>query len=145
MRVNFGMGQKLTLKEGGNIEKQSIHILFVYNYCFFWNAYKRLEKEVLILSEDIHFSDDQLGVYSSKIGDLLVRIAIEVESLSKVLYLANGGTMPTDRDLYFDTDCMNVYVNRSNCINAEVYNRNKLISKVMKMKNKDDQKVNHPK
>ena len=73
---------------------------------FFWNAYKRLEKEVLVLSEDIHFSDDQLGVYSSKIGDLLVRIAIEVESLSKVLYLANGGTMPTDRDLYFDTDCM---------------------------------------
>lgn len=43
---------------------------------FFWNAYKRLEKEVLALSEDIHFSDDQLGVYSSKIGDLLVRIAI---------------------------------------------------------------------
>ena len=73
---------------------------------FFWNAYKRLEKEVLALSEDIHFSDEQLGVYSSKIGDLLVRIAIEVESLSKVLYLANGGTMPTDRDLYFDTDCM---------------------------------------
>lgn len=73
---------------------------------FFWNAYKRLEKEVLVLSEDIHFSDDQLEVYSSKIGDLLVRTAIEVESLSKVLYFANGGTMPTDRDLYFDTDCM---------------------------------------
>lgn len=32
---------------------------------FFWNAYKRLEKEVLALSEDIHFCDDQLGVYSS--------------------------------------------------------------------------------
>lgn len=39
---------------------------------FFWNAYKRLEKEVLTLSEDIHFSDDQIAVYSSKIGDLLV-------------------------------------------------------------------------
>jgi len=50
---------------------------------FFWNAYKRLEKEVLVLSEDIHFCDDQLEVYSSKIGDLLVRTAIEVESLSK--------------------------------------------------------------
>ena len=34
---------------------------------FFWNAYKRLEKEVFALSEDIHFSDDQLGVYSSRI------------------------------------------------------------------------------
>lgn len=73
---------------------------------FFWNAYKRLEKEVLLLSEDIHFSDDQLLVYSSRIGDLLVRTAIEVESLSKVLYFANGGKKPVDRDLFFDTDCM---------------------------------------
>lgn len=73
---------------------------------FFWNAYKRLEKEVLALSESIHFSDDQSIVYSSKIGDLLVRTAIEVESLSKVLYFDNGGTKPTDRDLYFDTDCI---------------------------------------
>lgn len=81
-----------------------------YNYFdmnqFFWNAYKRLEKEVLLLSEAIHFSDDQLLVYSSKIGDLLVRTAIEVESLSKVLYFANGGKKPIGRDLYFDTDCM---------------------------------------
>ena len=72
----------------------------------FWNAYKRLEKEVLTLSEDIQFDDDQTGVYSSKIGDLLVRTAIEVESLSKVLYFANGGVQPTGRDLYFDTDCI---------------------------------------
>lgn len=75
-------------------------------YQFFWNAYKRLEREVLTLSEDIHFSDDQIGVYSSKIGDLLVRTAIEVESLSKVLYFANGGVQPTGRDLYYDTDCL---------------------------------------
>lgn len=72
----------------------------------FWNAYKRLEKEVLTLSEDIQFDDDQIGVYSSKIGDLLVRTAIEVESLSKELYFANGGTKPTDRQLFFDTDCI---------------------------------------
>lgn len=73
---------------------------------FFWNAYKRLEKEVLTLSENIHFSDDQIGVYSSKIGDLLVRTVIEVESLTKVLYFSNGGTQPDGRDLYFDTDCL---------------------------------------
>ena len=73
---------------------------------FFWNAYKRLEKEVLTLSEDIHFSDDQIYVYSPKIGDLLVRATIEVESISKVLFFANGGTQPIDRDLYFDTDCL---------------------------------------
>ena len=73
---------------------------------FFWNAYKRLEKEVLALSEVIHFCDDQMDVYSSMIGDLLVRTAIEVESLSKELYFANGGVKPTDRDLFFDTDCL---------------------------------------
>lgn len=73
---------------------------------FFWNAYKRLEKEVLALSEDIHFSDDQLTVYSSKIGDLLVRTVVEVESLAKVLYFANGGMQSSDKDLYYDTDCL---------------------------------------
>jgi hypothetical protein len=72
---------------------------------FFWNSYKRLEKEVLSLAEVIHISDDQLGVYSPKIGDLLVRTAIECEALSKELYHANGGTKPNGKDLYFDTDC----------------------------------------
>lgn len=73
----------------------------------FWNAYRRLEKEVLALSEAIHFDDSQLGVYSSKIGDLLVRTVIEIESLSKVLYFANGGTQPVGRGYaYFDTDCL---------------------------------------
>ena len=65
-----------------------------------------MEKEVLLLSEDIHFSDDQIEVYSSKIGDLLVRTAIEVESLSKELFFANGGEHLADRDLYYDTDCL---------------------------------------
>ncbi|MBE6247760.1 MAG: hypothetical protein E7106_00705 [Prevotella sp.] len=73
---------------------------------FFWNAYKRLEKEVLALSEYIQFSDDQLMIYSPRISDLLVRTAIEFESLAKELYYANGGVKPVDRDLYFDTDCM---------------------------------------
>lgn len=72
---------------------------------FFWNSYKRLEKELLSLAEVIHVSDDQLCVYSSKIGDLLVRTAIECEALSKELYHANGGTKPGGKDLYFDTDC----------------------------------------
>ena len=72
---------------------------------YFWNAYKRLEHELLALADDIHICDDQLGVYSMKIGDLLLRAAIESEALSKVLYYANGGMTPEGRDLYFDTDC----------------------------------------
>lgn len=72
---------------------------------YFWNAYKRLEREVLELAEYIHISEDQLDVYSLKIGDLLVRTAIEAETLVKLLYHENGGTKPNGKDLYFDTDC----------------------------------------
>lgn len=72
----------------------------------FWNAYRRLEKEVIALGEAILFDDDQLKVYSERIGDLLVRTVIEIESLSKELFFANGGNLPTDRDLFFDTDCL---------------------------------------
>ena len=72
----------------------------------FWNAYKRLEKEVLALSEIIHFDDQQKGVYSARIGDLLVRTSIEIEALSKVLFESVGGVKPDGRFMYFDTDCL---------------------------------------
>jgi len=49
----------------------------------YWPVYKSLEKEVSNLAEIIHFSDDQLSVYSVKIADLIVRCAIEIESISK--------------------------------------------------------------
>ena len=66
---------------------------------YFWNAYKRLEREVIELSEYIHVSDDQLGVYSLKIGDLLVRTAIEAETLVKLLYHENGGEKPNGKGI----------------------------------------------
>lgn len=72
----------------------------------FWNAYKRLEKEVLALSEVIHFDDRQKDVYSAKIGDLLVRTAIEIESISKVLCEQEGGITPEERHSFFDTKCL---------------------------------------
>lgn len=72
----------------------------------FWNAYKRIENEVLNLSESIHFDDAQLSVYSSRIADLLVRTVIEIESLSKELYLINGGSYHEGKELYYDTDCI---------------------------------------
>lgn len=72
----------------------------------YWAVYKNLEKELIELSNQIHFDDKQLSVYSVKISDLLIRSSVEIESLAKDLFLANGGVMPTGRDLYFDTDCM---------------------------------------
>ena len=58
------------------------------------------------MSEVIHFDDRQRGVYSARIGDLLVRTVIEIEALSKVLFESVGGVKPVDRYLYFDTDCL---------------------------------------
>lgn len=80
----------------------------------YWPVYKNLEKEFLKLADYIHISDDQLGIYSMHIADLIVRCAVEIEAISKELYSSLGGIMvPLDdegkvRDLYFDTDCLNL-------------------------------------
>lgn len=80
----------------------------------YWPVYKNLEKEFIKLADYVHFSDDQLNIYSMHIADLIVRCAVEIEALSKELYNELGGNMiPVDdrnnpRDLYFDTDCLNL-------------------------------------
>lgn len=85
-------------------------------YNLFWPVYKNLEKEVLGLTKYIHIDDNQQDVYSMHIAELIIRCAIEIESLAKELYWINGGSKVYDeetgkeRDLYFDTDCMN-YLN----------------------------------
>lgn len=72
----------------------------------YWSVYKNLERELIDLSRQIHFDDNQLSVYSVKIAELLVRCSIEIESISKDLYFQNGGTPIEGKDLYFDTDCL---------------------------------------
>jgi len=90
----------------------------------FLPVYKRLEDDVIKLSDSIFFDDSQLGVYSLAIGDLLIRCAIEIEAISKELYLGLGGLEhPLDdedneRVLYFDTDCIQLLVDRW-CINKK--------------------------
>jgi len=78
----------------------------------FWSVYKNLEKEVISLSDILHFDDNQSKIYSIHIASLLIRTAVEIESISKHLYEKNGGNMyPTKstgekRDLMFDSDCI---------------------------------------
>lgn len=80
----------------------------------YWPVYMNLEKDFLELAEYIHFSDDQLNVYSMHIADLIIRCAIEIEAISKELYeLLGGNTLTIDsngnsRDIYFDTDCLDL-------------------------------------
>ncbi|MBD1432364.1 hypothetical protein H8B06_05970 [Sphingobacterium sp. DN00404] len=72
----------------------------------YWPVYKNLEKEVIDLSNQIHFDDKQLSIYSVKISELLIRCSVEIEAISKDLFIKLGGIEPSDRDLYFDTDCL---------------------------------------
>lgn len=57
----------------------------------FWPVYKNLESEFSKLMYHIHIDDFQKNVYSSKIADILLRSVVEIESISKDLYVANGG------------------------------------------------------
>lgn len=73
----------------------------------YWSVYKNIEREVIELSNQIHFDDSQLSVYSVKISELLIRCSVEIEAISKELYFSLGAQQPaTGQDLYFDTDCL---------------------------------------
>lgn len=52
----------------------------------YFQIYENLEREVIDLTSSIHFSDEQLNVYSIKIADLIVRCSVEIESISKEIY-----------------------------------------------------------
>jgi hypothetical protein len=81
----------------------------------FWQVYLNLESEVLELSKYIFFTDTnshQLETYSAHIADLLVRVCVEIEAISKELYFDNGGTKPRgSNDIYFDEDCLELLNN----------------------------------
>lgn len=73
----------------------------------FWPIYKNLENELMSMTYQIHFDDQQLDVYSEKFIDLLLRTSIEIETLSKQLYLDNGGeSVEPESEMFFDTVCL---------------------------------------
>lgn len=78
----------------------------------YWPVYKNIEKELIELSNQVHFDDGQLSIYSVKISELLIRCSVEIEAISKDLFLSHGGTEPSEGDLYFDTDCLQLLEDR---------------------------------
>jgi hypothetical protein len=70
----------------------------------YWPVYKNLETEFLRLTYAIHIDDAQLAVYSSLISDLILRASAEIESISKELYKANGGTK--NQKIKYDSDAL---------------------------------------
>jgi hypothetical protein len=103
----------------------------------YWPIYKNLESEFTKLMYNIHIDDNQLNVYSSKISDLILRAAIEIESISKELYKLNGGTklghIRYDDDALdflnskWDLDKKTVIISSSNC-----FQTNKCLSPFVK-------------
>ena len=92
----------------------------------YWGVYQSLEEETLNLADNILFSDNQTKVCSLKIVDLIVRCAVEIESISKKLYQDNGGNMNAfelhekSDTLYFDSDCIQYldkkwHITKKNC------------------------------
>lgn len=77
------------------------------SYNLYWPVYQNLENEFLNITHFIHFDDNQLNTYSEKFVDLLLRIWVEIESISKQLYIDNGGQVITpESEMYFDTICI---------------------------------------
>ncbi|GGX00824.1 hypothetical protein [Salegentibacter mishustinae] len=70
----------------------------------YWPVYKNIESELVKLTYDIHIDDNQINVYSSKISDLILRSAAEIESVAKELYKRYGGNK--EKRLLFDKDCI---------------------------------------
>lgn len=72
----------------------------------YWNIYQRLEQELIELSDVVFIDDIQLNVYSMRIADLLMRTCVEIEAISKRLYIDNGGKVIDEKKMYFDKVCI---------------------------------------
>lgn len=105
----------------------------------YWSVFKNLEKEVLELAQWVYIDDSQLSTYSVKIADLLMRSAVEIESLSKALYYKNGGTKPDDNNLHFDKDCLRLLQDKFN-IGSKVVQ----VSDVFQYCSKNENIILHP-
>jgi len=87
----------------------------------FWNAYKSLERELLDLASTIHIDDKQKSTYSTRIANLLVSTAAEIETISKKLYWMNGGAKIEKDKPNFDTVCLKDLNEKWNITEKEVY------------------------
>ena len=72
----------------------------------YWNIYQRLEQELIELSDVVFIDDIQLNVYSMRIADFLMRTCVEIEAISKRLYIDNGGKVIDEKKMYFDKVCI---------------------------------------
>lgn len=77
------------------------------NNNFYKVNYMQIEKQIVELSYQISFDDENLSsnVHSLKIANLILECANQVESIAKDLYFENGGHGARDK-VYYDHDCL---------------------------------------
>lgn len=75
-----------------------------YNY---FQKYLELEENVLKFANYFTFNDSQLNVTSNAIGDLILLISSEIESISKQMYKNETNDMSRKR---FDYDCIEYFI-----------------------------------
>lgn len=122
----------------------------------FWQTYLNLEKEMIEVSRYIFITDEitvrhngtettqsydaQLNTFSPHLADLLVRICVQIEAISKELYHANGGTKERgDKALFFDEDCLKLID-----IKWETHNKKVLVVAPFFNLTKDENRVLRP-
>lgn len=68
----------------------------------YWPIYKNIEAEFDKILYYIHLDDKQLNVYSTKISELILRVCIEIESISKELYYTFNEKEDESKHINFD-------------------------------------------
>ena len=82
------------------------------NSNIYWPVFRSIESEIENLMFHIHIDDAHLNVYSAKISDLVMRCAVEIESISKELYNRNGGE--SVKNLKYDEHALKYLNNKWN-------------------------------
>jgi len=77
------------------MDKNIIEGSNINNLNLYWPIYKNLEKDVIDLTNNIYFTDNQLGVYSIHIVELIIRSSTELESIAKDIYRREVGKDPS--------------------------------------------------
>lgn len=91
---------------------------------FYKITYENIENEVKKVAEYILINDDQLDVYSTIIADLIYKIATEIESISKDLYIKEFNLNLNSKErsnLKFDYKCLEQLNKKFNICNKRIY------------------------
>lgn len=77
-------------------------------------SYHKLEQELMDLSYNVHLCNDQLGVYSTHIADMILRACMDIEATSKLICRLRDPNKHSKHHK-FDYDCINALSLQKEC------------------------------